>query len=127
VQNGVLNLGASRGFLSAGGRVFQKGQRFFMNAEQAFEAQAQGGIIATGLIQISSALVGVQFQGGAKEDHFTTGWGVHLLSNIPRYDLCNQTAYYRCRLAAAFIFSSSSVWAIFGSRTHFREFVSPWP
>ena len=48
-----------------------------MNAEQSREAQAQGWIISTGLVQIGGTLAGRQRQSRAKEDHFAIGRGVH--------------------------------------------------
>ena len=73
------SLGPHRGALGSGWRGFQEGDGFFMNTEQGLEAQAQGGIIGTGLIQIGTALAGVQFQGRAKEGHFAIGRRVHWL------------------------------------------------
>ena len=63
-----------------------------MFAEQRLEAEAQGGIIGTSLVQIGSTLAGGQLQGRAKEGHFAIGRGAHGLPGDPLYNQYNQTA-----------------------------------
>src|ERR1035441_5236375 len=69
-----------------------------MNTEQGLEAQAQGRIIGTGLIQIVTTFASLQGQSSTEDGHFTIGRGVHWLLNTPQYNECRtpQANALRC-------------------------------